>query len=52
MEFQLMGTDLTNEPLMPVATSLEEPAEELRSPFLVALGERVRMLRSRRKSVV
>lgn len=43
-----MGTDLTNEPLMPVATSLEEPAEELRSPFLVALGERVRMLRSRR----
>lgn len=43
-----MGTDLTNAPPAPVATSFEEPAEEVRSPFLAALGERVRMLRARR----
>ncbi|MBT9507170.1 MAG: helix-turn-helix transcriptional regulator [Rhodoferax sp.] len=42
-----MGTDLTNEPLMPVVAAPAEPAEEVRSPFLVALGERVRLLRAR-----
>lgn len=42
-----MGTDLTNEPLMPVVAAPAEPTEEVRSPFLVALGERVRLLRAR-----
>ncbi len=43
-----MGTVFMNEPITPVATSFVDPPEEVRSPFLVALGERVRMLRSRR----
>lgn len=42
-----MGTDLTNEPLIPAGATLAEPAEEVRSPFLVALGDRVRLLRAR-----
>ncbi|OOG58641.1 helix-turn-helix transcriptional regulator [Polaromonas sp. C04] len=33
---------------LPLAAQLEAPGEEVRSPFLVALGERVRTLRSRR----
>ncbi|WP_296696550.1 helix-turn-helix transcriptional regulator [Rhodoferax sp.] len=32
---------------MPVVAAPAEPAEEVRSPFLVALGERVRLLRAR-----
>lgn len=41
-------TDLMNVEALPLAAQLEAPGEEVRSPFLVALGERVRTLRSRR----
>lgn len=41
-------TDLMDVQAMPLAAPFEAPQEEERSPFLVALGERVRTLRSRR----
>lgn len=41
-------TDLMNVEALPLAAQFEAPGEEVRSPFLVALGERVRTLRSRR----
>ncbi len=43
-----MDTDLTNGQRDVVAPSFLEPIEEERSPFLVALGERVRTLRARK----
>src|SRR5665213_581281 len=41
-------TDLMNVQALPLAAPLDAPGQEVRSPFLVALGERVRILRSRR----
>ena len=46
-----MGADLTEVMevrALPRVVPFEAPPEEVRSPFLVALGERVRTLRSRR----
>jgi XRE family aerobic/anaerobic benzoate catabolism transcriptional regulator len=48
MEIKRMDTDLTNGQRDVVAPSFLEPIEEERSPFLVALGERVRTLRARK----
>lgn len=41
-------TDLMNVQALPLAAQHGAPEEEARSPFLLALGERVRTLRSRR----
>jgi XRE family aerobic/anaerobic benzoate catabolism transcriptional regulator len=50
MEFQTMTTDLVNQDEQVLEAPQETPAPEaeVRNPFLVALGERVRTLRSRR----
>jgi XRE family aerobic/anaerobic benzoate catabolism transcriptional regulator len=50
VEFQAMTTELLNpdEQVLEAPRDTPAPAAEVRNPFLVALGERVRTLRSRR----